>query len=121
MEPSKSSLFEVLKDRPSTSSTEARTKDTAETPLTKKQIKERFQLSAGKAIEALDKAMVKADWPDVIKAATAILDRAGYGPKSTIAIEELPEDLSSLTDEQLAERAERVAKMLRKEAATSVH
>lgn len=43
----------------------------------------------------------------------AIWDRTGLGPKSTVAIKEAEDDLMSLSEEELATRAERAAKRFR--------
>lgn len=72
-----------------------------------------LQRSVPLAIRALRQAMRQGDHAEAVKAALGILDRAGYGPKSTLQIEDLPEDLSSLSEKQLAERAERIAKALK--------
>lgn len=65
------------------------------------------------AFQTLQDAMVEADWPTAIKAATAVLDRSGFGPKSTVDINSTTIDLSNLSREELAERAGRVAAMIR--------
>lgn len=69
-----------------------------------------------RAFLALEEAMVHADHPTAVKAATAILDRAGFGPKSTVDVNTTTMDLSALTREELAERASRIAVMIRKSA-----
>lgn len=56
---------------------------------------------ADDAFDTLGRAMKFADWPTAVQASKLILDRSGFGPKSTLTIEE-GMDLSSLTDEQLA-------------------
>lgn len=65
-----------------------------------------------KAFAVLEEAMERADYSTAIKAAQIVLDRSGFGPKSTVDVNQTTMDLSSLTDEQLAERANRVARML---------
>jgi hypothetical protein len=58
-----------------------------------------------KAFETLQAAMTEADWPTAIKAAQVILDRTGFGPKTTVDVNSTHVDLSMLSREQLAERA----------------
>lgn len=65
------------------------------------------------AFMALQDAMVAADHPTAIKAAQIILDRAGFGPKSTVDVNTTHTDLSALSREELAERASKIAGILR--------
>lgn len=46
----------------------------------------------------------EADDDTRLKAALGVLDRAGYGPRSTITVDHRKEELASLTDEQIAAR-----------------
>jgi hypothetical protein len=71
-----------------------------------------------KAFQTLEDAMSNADFNTAVKAAQIILDRTGFGPKSTLDVNQVTMDLSSLTDEQLRERAKGVVRML--EAKTGV-
>ena len=66
-----------------------------------------------RAFAALDEAILHADHGNAIKAATIILDRAGYGPKSTVDVNSTHVDLSSLSREELAVRATQLAAKLR--------
>lgn len=66
-----------------------------------------------RAFQTLEEAMVNADYSTAVKAAQIILDRSGFGPKSTVDVNQTTMDLSSLSEEQLAERANRVLHMLR--------
>lgn len=70
------------------------------------------------AFNTLECAMKEADFPTAVKAAQVILDRAGFGPKSTMDINTTNLDLSNLSREELAERAGRVAAMLRDQGKT---
>lgn len=63
------------------------------------------------AFKTLEAAMKEADFNNAVKAALGILDRTGFGPKSTLDINTF--DLSELSKEELAERAERISAMLR--------
>jgi hypothetical protein len=65
------------------------------------------------AFKVLQEAMVHADYATGIKAAQIILDRAGFGPKSTVDVNSVHVDLSNLTREELAARAEKISGMLR--------
>jgi hypothetical protein len=65
------------------------------------------------ALRTLEMAMRVADWPTAVKASLGILDRAGLGPRSTIEIDDLQRDLSVLSREQLAARAEALASHIR--------
>lgn len=80
------------------------------------------QISTGKrtliqmveeAFSTLQDAMREADWPTAIKAATAVLDRSGFGPKTTVDVNTTNIDLSELSKEELADRAARVAALIR--------
>lgn len=58
------------------------------------------------------------DWNVKVNAAKALLDRAGYGPKQTLQIENGGPnitDLAEMSDEELAAYAEGVAKQIREE------
>lgn len=63
------------------------------------------------AFETLEQATKQADWGNAVKAATAILDRAGFGPKTSIDVT-THHDLSHLSNEELAERAKVVLGMI---------
>lgn len=65
------------------------------------------------ALTTIETAMLEADWPTAVKAALGILDRAGLGPRSTIEIDDLRRDLSLLSRDQLAARAEQLATQIR--------
>ena len=65
-----------------------------------------------KAFATLEDAMAHADFSTAVKAAQIILDRTGFGPKSTVDVNQTTMDLSNLTEGQLAERAKRVAQLL---------
>jgi len=65
------------------------------------------------AFDCLENAVQHADYPTAIKAAQIILDRSGFGPKSTVDVNTTSMDLSALTREELAERASRISHLLR--------
>lgn len=65
------------------------------------------------AFNTLEQAMELADYATAVRAATVILDRTGFGPKSTMDVNTTHIDLSSLSKEQLAARASKVAEMIR--------
>lgn len=64
------------------------------------------------AFNTLESAMRGADWNTATKAAQIVLDRTGFGPKSTMDINTTHVDLSNLTKDQLADRALRIHKMI---------
>ena len=65
------------------------------------------------ALQTLQDAMRLADWPTAVKAALGILDRAGLGPKAILEIDDFRRDLSVLSRDQLAERADQLAAQIR--------
>lgn len=58
-----------------------------------------------RAFETLDAAMDLADFPTAVKAAQIVLDRTGFGPKTTVDVNSTHVDLTALTTAQLAEFA----------------
>lgn len=67
-----------------------------------------------RAFETLNSAMEYADYSTAVKAAQILLDRTGFGPKSTVDVNTTHVDLSDLSEVQLAERAQKIAQMLSK-------
>ncbi len=65
------------------------------------------------AFDTLEEAAKTADHATAVKAATAILDRAGFGPKSTVDVNTTTIDLTTLSRAELAERASKVHQMLK--------
>jgi len=65
------------------------------------------------AFDTLEDATQNADYPTAIKAAQIILDRSGFGPRTTMDVNTTSVDLSSLTREELANRASAIAGVLR--------
>jgi len=65
------------------------------------------------AFDCLENAVQHADYPTAIKAAQIILDRSGFGPKSTVDVNTTTLDLSALSRDELAERALRIASVIR--------
>lgn len=90
-------------------------------PMARAAAKKRLLALVPDAIEALQEAMDRADWPQVVRAAFGILDRAGMGPHQTVSIETEPESLKKLTDEELKLRTLQVLAILeqRKTAAAN--
>lgn len=91
--------------------------DDIETPtgyklLTKADVKQRLGKLVGRSFETLERNLYADDERVQVQAAIAILDRSGYGPHSKVTIEDAHEDLSSLTNEELKERAMRIAQQL---------
>jgi hypothetical protein len=66
-----------------------------------------------RAFETLEDAMATADHQTAIKAAQIILDRTGFGPKSTVEVNSTHLDLTEMTRDQLADRAAQLAVRLR--------
>lgn len=75
--------------------------------------KRRLADMVDRAFQTLEDATVHADFPTAIKAAQIILDRAGFGPKSTVDVNTTTIDLSALSREELAARASKIVDMLR--------
>lgn len=69
-----------------------------------------------RAFDTLDEAMISAEHATAIKAALGVLDRAGFGPKSTIDVNQTTVDLTQLTRAELAARALKVHEMLKERA-----
>jgi hypothetical protein len=69
-----------------------------------------------RAFETLQGAMTAADYSTAIKAAQIILDRAGFGPKSTVDVNTAVIDLSNMSREELAARASAIAQTLREKS-----
>ena len=65
------------------------------------------------AFNCLESAVKEADWSTAIKSAQIILDRSGFGPRTTVDVNSVHIDLSNLTREELAARAEKISGMLR--------
>lgn len=65
-----------------------------------------------RAFETLEMAMMNADFSTAVKAAQIILDRSGYGPKSTVDVNTTSIDLTSLSEEELVARAKRVVRLI---------
>jgi hypothetical protein len=78
--------------------------------------KRRLYSMVEKAFDALEEAIQTADHATAIKAAQILLDRAGFGPKSTVDLNSTHMDLSNLTKEELADRASRISAQLRAKA-----
>lgn len=91
--------------------------DDLETPtgfkiLSKADVQQRLKKLVGRAFFTLERNLYADDERVQVQAALGILDRAGYGPQSKVTIEEVGEDLSTLTTEELRERALRIANQL---------
>lgn len=82
-------------------------------PLDLAQGKRRLADMVEMAFNTLEEAATHADHNTAIKAAQIILDRAGFGPKSSLDVTNLNFDLSALSREELADRASQLAKKLR--------
>lgn len=80
--------------------------------MVRAQARKRLLALVPDALEALQEAMDKADWSQVVRASLGILDRAGLGPHQTIAIEAEGKSLKKLTDEELRARALQVVAVL---------
>lgn len=63
------------------------------------------------AMAALLRAIEECDeWPTKVRAAIAVLDRAGFGPTSSLRLDEQTNDYATLTSSQLKERALAIVK-----------
>ncbi len=87
------------------------------TPLAKNKIKQRLLAMSETALDALHEAQAKGDWPVVVRTAFGILDRAGFGPSSTVKIDHTESDLKQLTDTELEARTQQVQRLLAARAA----
>lgn len=79
-------------------------------PLARAAAKKMLLALVPDAIEVLKEALDGDVRIDVVqlRAALAVLDRAGFGPRQTISIDAEPEALKKLTDEELKARAQQV-------------
>lgn len=85
-------------------------------PLTTTELrqgKQRLFQIVERAFQTLEEAMEKADYSTSVKAALGVLDRTGFGPKSSMDVTTTNIDLSNLTKEELAARAQKVAELIR--------
>jgi hypothetical protein len=63
------------------------------------------------AMAALLRAIQECDeWPTKVRAAIAVLDRAGFGPTSSLRLDDQENDYSSLSSSQLKDRALAIVK-----------
>jgi len=77
--------------------------------LTKADIKARLNKLVPRAFRTLEKNLFADDEKVQVQAALGILDRTGYGPKSTVSVEDEREDLTKLTPDELRQRALNIA------------
>lgn len=82
------------------------------TPLAKSKIKARLLAMSDEALDALHEAIAKGDWPVVVRTAFGILDRSGFGPSSTVKIDNTEADLKQLTDVELEARTQQVLRLI---------
>lgn len=83
-------------------------------PLVRQAARMRLLAMAEPAFKVLMELLESDDEMVALKAANSILDRAGHGPKATLALTtDNEEDLSALSEEQLVARAEAVAERCR--------
>ena len=88
-------------------------RETTLSPTEKRACQKKLVEMVEGAFNTLESAMKEADFSTAVKAAQIILDRSGFGPKSTVDVNTTSLDLSELTREELAERASRIADRLR--------
>ena len=63
------------------------------------------------AMDALLRAMQECDeWPTKVRAAIAVLDRAGFGPTASLRLDDQASDLGSLSSAELKDRAMDIVK-----------
>jgi hypothetical protein len=63
------------------------------------------------AMSALLRAIEESgEWPTIVRAAIAVLDRAGFGPTTSLRVDDAASDLSSLSSAELKERAMEIVK-----------
>lgn len=65
------------------------------------------------AFKCLEDAMKFGDYPTAVKAAQIILDRSGFGPRTTMDVNTVHVDLTNLTQDELAARAFKIAEFLK--------
>jgi hypothetical protein len=80
--------------------------------LTKSDMKSRFLKLAPRAFKTLEGELLSGDGKVRVMAATAILDRCGYGPQAKLTLSDETEDMSSMSTMELAARAAQIAKTL---------
>jgi hypothetical protein len=73
--------------------------------LTKADMRLRMMKLVPKAWRCLEENLYSEDDKVAVTAALGILDRCGFGPQSKVTVEDVSTDLTSLTDEQLRQRA----------------
>lgn len=88
-------------------------------PEMQRHIKFQLLASVQPAIEVLNAAMEYADWPTAVRAAIGILDRSGFGPQSTVTIDDpAMRELATLTPEARLSQMEQILELMRTRAAT---
>lgn len=111
-----SSIYDLNKPAPAPVKEKAAKRSKHRETLTPSQLRDgqiRLNEMAEQAFATLEAATIEADWPTAVKAACAVLDRAGFGPKSTVDVNTTHVDLSNLSKEELADRALKVSEMIR--------
>jgi hypothetical protein len=89
------------------------------TALAAEQVKRHLLALTEASLSAIEEVLSGADPKLLADTAFRLLAIAGYGPSSTLKIEDVPEDLASLTTEQLAARASKTEQRLRQLAAAA--
>ena len=69
-----------------------------------------------KSVGVLEEIFAASDDKTRLSAVIAVLDRTGFGPKSTVEVKDAPEDLSQLSAEELAARTDAVSERARSAA-----
>ena len=75
--------------------------------------KRRLSAMVDRAFDVLSQIVVEADYPTALKAIQIILDRSGFGPKTSLDVTTTSIDLSAMTRDELAARAQQIATTLR--------
>jgi len=84
------------------------------------EIRKRARQMAPHAFRCLERNLYSSDDKVQVAAATAILDRAGFGPQSKITVEDERDNLTELTPQQLAARARQLAEQIEANNAISL-
>lgn len=87
----------------------------ASTPVSKAMLRQKLLEMVEPAFKTLNEAMAIADYATAVRAAQIILDRAGFGPKATLSLEEERPDFSKMSKAELLARTEQLAARLRRD------
>ena len=80
-------------------------------PAVKRAAQRRLLAMIDPAMDALLRAVEECDeWPTKVRAAIAVLDRAGFGPTTALRVEDGVEEYANLSGDELKQRALAIVK-----------